>query len=182
MKKLIYIIGAVVIGMVAMLSVILLLIGGGTIKSEQTKIVLMSKSIEDVYDGEALVCDEWKMITGELQDGHNIHVNVTGEQITVGSSVNHISATVTDEMGADVTDYYVIEYQPGTITVTPQYVEITAENATKDYDEQPLIAQSWSITGGKLASGHNIVASFTDSLTNVGECDNRISVKIEDKD
>ena len=95
MKKIIYITGAAIIGIVVMLGIILLLIGSGAITTEQTKLVIASRSIEGVYDGNPLVCNEWRLVSGVVKRGHALHVNVTGTQTAVGSSANQIYATVT---------------------------------------------------------------------------------------
>ena len=108
--KLIYIIGSLVIGIVGTLGVYFGLLAGGVIKVEQTTIVFASSSAEKVYDGTALVNDEWSIVSGKLKKGHRAKVSVSGTLTDVGSEPNHLTATIVDEGGTNVSAEYVIEY------------------------------------------------------------------------
>jgi hypothetical protein len=130
-KKLIYIIGSAVIGIVSTLTVMLFLVGSGALDATPTKIVYRSATAEKIYDGAPLEDAQWEMVSGQLKEGHTANVQITGKQTEVGTSDNHITVTVSDEDGADVTDYYVIEYQVGKLTVNSRYLEISAVNAER---------------------------------------------------
>ena len=133
-KKLIIITGSALIGLISMLAIIFTMIATGAIEVEQKTIVFSSASAETTYTGEALTAGEWKIISGQLREGHSARVIVSGQQTTVGSSLNTISATIVDENGADVTEYYKIEYQPGTLKVFHRSLQVLANSATKVYD------------------------------------------------
>ena len=179
-KKMIYIIGSAIIGIVSMLVVMLSLIGTGAIDATQTKLVYKSASAEGVYDGSALVKNQWELVDGQLKEGHTAKVSVTGSQTDVGVSDNHISVTVIDEDGADVTEYYTIEYQPGKLKVTPHYLEITADSLEKTYDGQSLKCETYKITDGSVVEGHILKATFTGSQLTVGTSVNKVSVTLTD--
>ena len=179
-KKIIFITGSAIIGLISMLTVIFTLVGTGAIEVEQTKIVFSSESAEAVYSGAPLTKDSWSIVSGELKEGHTANVVVSGSQTATGSSPNSLSATVVDEKGADVTEHYQIEYQPGTLTVTSRPIEITANDAVKVYDGAALSCSEYTVTAGELAEGHIITPTFAGSIVAVGETPNRVSIVITD--
>ena len=178
--KIIYIIGSVIIGVVSLLAVLLSLVASGAIDARQTKLVYASFSNEFVYDGQAHGEEGWELISGELREGHSSVVTVSGTQTEVGESSNYFSVVIVDERGADVSGHYEIEYQPGTLRVTPREISVTAGSAARAYDGTPLTCESFSVTGGQLAQGHSISASFGASVTQVGKVQNKMSVAVFD--
>ena len=178
--KIIYIIGSVIIGVVSLLAVLLSLVASGAIDARQTKLVYASFSNEFVYDGQAHGEEGWELISGELREGHSSVVTVSGMQTEVGESSNYFSVVIVDERGADVSGHYEIEYQPGTLRVTPREISVTAGSAARAYDGTPLTCESFSVTGGQLAQGHSISASFGASVTQVGKVQNKMSVAVFD--
>ena len=180
--KIIYIVGSVIIGVVSLLAVLLSLIASGAVDTRQTKLVYASVSGEFVYDGQAHGAEEWELVSGELRKGHQSVVTVSGTQKDVGESQNYLSAVIVDEGGADVSGYYEIEYQPGTLRVTPREITVTAQSNTKVYDGTPLVCTDFSVTGGQVAEGHTINASFGASVTQVGTAQNNISVALLDEE
>ncbi|MBO5929389.1 MAG: hypothetical protein J6Q42_05160, partial [Clostridia bacterium] len=179
-KKLIIIISSALIGIITMLTVIFSMIAMGAIQVEQTTIVFSSANAEAVYSGDPLTAKDWEITSGELLDGHTAKVIVSGKQTTVGSSENSISATIVDANGADVTDYYKIEYQPGMLRVFHRKLQIMGNSATKSYDGTPLTCQQYTIVSGELPAGHSVIPTYPSSITNVGTVDNTISAIIKD--
>ena len=181
-SKIIYIVGSIIIGVVALLAVLLGLIAGGVIDSRQTKLVFASQSYEFVYDGTTHTYDKWELVTGELRENHRAEVIVSGAQCEVGESPNYISATISDDNGADVTEYYQIEYQPGTLKVVSNAITVKSADAVKIYDGAPLVAENYELIEGELAEGHSIVAAFGASITQVGTAENAMTVAVTDSD
>ena len=179
-KKLIIIIGSALIGIITILTIIFSMIATGAVHVEQTTLVFASASAEAVYSGDTLTANEWEITSGELLEGHIAKVVVSGKQTTVGSSENSISATIVDKNGADVTDYYKIEYQPGMLRIFHRKLQIMSNTATKPYDGTPLTCQEYTIISGELPAGHIIVPSYPTSITDVGTVENVISATIND--
>ena len=179
-RKIIIITGSALIGLITMLSIIFVMIATGAIEVEQKTLVISSASAEAVYSGEALTAGGWEITSGELREGHTAKVIVSGQQTSVGSSVNTLSATIVDENGADVTEYYKIEYQPGTLKVFHRSIQVLANTASKTYDGTPLTCQQYTIASGELPAGHSIVPTFAGSITDVGTVANNVSVIIRD--
>ena len=84
-------------------------------------ITITSSSAEKVYDGTSLKENGFtvKYEEGKLQDGHELKVTVTGEQIGIGSSENTFYVQVFDGEGNDVTGSYKFDNKPGKLTVSP---------------------------------------------------------------
>ena len=149
-SKIIYIVGSVVIGIVAMLIILFGLMMGGVLNFSGNKLVISSSSCEFVYNGERHTDGGWQIISGKLSNGHTVEAEVTGGQREAGSSINYLSVTVFDSNGADVTSNYDIEYRPGTLTVLTRPLTITTTGVEKTYDGEELSCGEWEITKGSL--------------------------------
>ncbi len=179
--KLIYIIGSLVIGIVGTLGVYFGLLAGGVIEVKQTKIVFSSESKEKVYDGTALVCEEWSITKGKLKDGHQAKVVVSGSLTDVGTDANYLAATIVDAGGADVSKEYVIEYQPGVLSVAKKRLDLTATNASKVYDGTALTASEYTITGGEIINSHVIEVKYIGSQTDAGTGASALDAIVRDR-
>ena len=176
-----YIVGPAVIGVAVLLVVLFVLIAGGAVDATQTKLVFSSASNEFIYDGTAHTDDTWTLVDGQLREGHEAVVVVSGSRTDVGTVENSFSVTIKDGNGADVTDYYEIEYQPGTLTVEAADLFIASAGAEKVYDGTPLTSEEYSVTSGTLALGHRIEATFGSSITDAGTALNEFAVKVLDE-
>ena len=179
-RKIIIITGSALIGLITMLAIIFTMIATGAIDVEQKTIVFSSASAEAVYSGDTLTAGEWEITSGELREGHTAKVIVSGSQTTVGSSENTISATIVDANGADVSDYYKIEYHPGTLKIFHRAIQVLANSASKTYDGTPLTCHQYTLAAGELPAGHIIVPTYADSITDVGTTANNVSVIVKD--
>ncbi|MDE6293648.1 MAG: transglutaminase domain-containing protein, partial [Clostridiales bacterium] len=179
-NKSVYIFGSMLIGIVTVLAVLLILVGTGVIDTSSRELVFTSASSVAVYDGTELKNDSWELTSGELKSGHTARVTVSGAQVNVGTSGNHISVTIVDEQGADVSDGYDLKCVAGTLTVTPCYFEIKSESAEKVYDGTPLTAENYTVEAGELPSGHDVSVVYTGTITNVGVAQNTVTARIRD--
>lgn len=178
--KIIYVIGSVAIGIIALLCVLFSLIAAGVIDADQRTVVFASGSATEAYSGRALTCNEWSIKDGALKKGHHAKVTITGTQTDVGSSINHISVVILDESNGDVSDNYTLEYAPGILQVTPRPLQLQSENAEKFYDGTPLTAPAFSHAGGSVAENHTVVVSASGELTEPGEISNDVVVSVLD--
>ena len=168
-RKLIYIMGSAVIGVVSLLVVMLIMLGTGALDTTPDQLVFSTPSADKLYDGKPLTATDWTLQSGSLRDGHTANVVVSGTQTQVGTGDNYISVIISDRNGVDVTDYYQIEYDIGTLTVEPRPLEISAFNASKTYDGTPLVGSDWEIASGSLAEGQTVQVTLSGTLTNVGQ-------------
>lgn len=179
-NKSVYIFGSMLIGIVTVLAVLLTLVGTGVIDTSSRDLVFTSASAEAVYDGTEFTDDGWELTSGELKTGHTARVTVSGAQVTVGESENHISVVIMDEQGADVSEGYNIKCIAGTLSVKPCYYEIKSASADKVYDGTPLTAESYTVAAGELPKGHDISVTYTGAITNVGVAQNTVTARIRD--
>lgn len=183
-SKFIYIIGSVILGVIALLTVFFILTASGVIDVTQKKLVISSSSAEFVYDGKTHSSGSWQLEDGRLKNGHTAVVTVSGKQTEAGSSENFLSAVIVDENGADVTDYYEIEYQAGTIKVNQRPLTLSSGNKSKVYDGEPLTYGTGDadikISDGSLVKGHVVSVSYTASVTDAGRYYNTFTPHVLD--
>lgn len=177
-SKSVYIFGSMLIGIVTVLAVLLTLVGTGVIDTSSRDLVFTSASAEAAYDGTELTASGWKLTSGELKSGHTAKVTVTGKQLNVGVSDNHISVAIVDAQGADVSEGYNIKCIAGKLAVTARYYEIKSASDEKVYDGLPLTAQNYSVVSGDLPQGHDISVAYTGTITNAGTAQNTITARI----
>ncbi len=181
-SKLVYIIGSIAIGVIALLVVLCTLIAGNFVNVNKNKLVFASSSAEYVFDGETHESTEWKLVNGTLRKGHRAEVVVSGEQTEVGECQNFISAVIYDENDADVSEYYDIEYQVGVIKVHSNVLQIVSENESVMYDGKEHSGTRYSYTGS-LPSKYQLKLDFSASgITNVGIIDNAFTVSVVDRE
>ena len=164
--KLIWMLGALVLGVTLSLAVVLMLFLGesGTVKTRS--ITILSDSAEQQYSGEALVADGYRLVDGELRDGHKLVVKTTGTQTKIGESSNYFTASVVDSKGNDVSSQYAIECVPGKLKVVQIPITIMTTGAVKLYDGEPLYSpQLFTVEPPEIEKQFRIEASFTEGLS-----------------
>ena len=181
-KTLLFVIGAIALGITALLAVLFTLIGTGIVGASRTTLVFTSQSQEFVYDGTSHTAPEWELTEGELQEGHEAEAVFSGSRLSVGTAENTFTVRIKDANGADVTRYYKIECRPGTITVLGRPVTIRTASAEKVYDGTPLTAEGAQMTSGELLDGHTLSVEATGTRTEAGEGRNTFSAKVTDAD
>ena len=87
---------------------------------EPLQITLKADDAQKAYDGEALSCDTFTVVDGELVEGHDFgFYEFSGSQRMIGVSENEIvHVSVHNEYGKNVTANYVIVLLPGQLKVT----------------------------------------------------------------
>lgn len=182
-RKRLLITGCALIAIAVMLILYAVLIGTGVINSRQRSLVIRAGTAEKAYDGVELVCEEWTLVHGELKSGHTIVPAFSGSQLAPGQSANQVTVRVVDGNNTDVTGEYSIEYLSGTLSVYSTKLHIVASDLSKTYDGTPLTptGNEWMLESGALMLGHQIQATFSASLTEVGTCESPISALITDE-
>ena len=93
-------------------------VSGKLIVYSADSIVITSASDNKIYDGKPLTNKSWKMVSGELLDGHKIFVDVYGSITEIGTVDNEFDVVIKDENGNDVTYMYSVVKSYGTLTVS----------------------------------------------------------------
>ncbi|MBQ2806852.1 MAG: hypothetical protein IJF08_07365, partial [Clostridia bacterium] len=90
----------------------------GIDRDQMETLVISSGSKSAPYTGEPLICEQYALLSGALEQGHVISPFFTGSQTEIGFSDNTFSVVIIDEAtGEDVTYRYDIEYKFGTLEV-----------------------------------------------------------------
>ena len=144
--------GGFVVTLAVMLLIFLVMILYEYIHPRQIPLTITTPGEVKVYDGEALYVHDYRIVYGELQDNHELHIYYENQQETVGSSLNSIIVHITDEKGNDVTDLYSLDIQPGTLLVTPREIHLKSNDYTKYYDGNPISHQGPSPRASAWAS------------------------------
>lgn len=183
-SKLVQILCSMLMGVLLVIIVMAALILSGIISLNKTDITISTESGENLYDGAPLTNHNWHLTKGMLKKGHRITVTFTGTQTSVGESPNTVEITIIDELGADVTSDYNIDYDLGTLKVNPRPIAITSASDEKYYDGTPLINHSFEITDDHygLVHGHKATVVITGSITDAGFTTNTVeAVVIHDR-
>ena len=165
--KLLNIICSITVSVLFILILMLGLVLTGVISVNANKLVLKSDDGQTVYNGVPLTAESWRLISGELKEGHTIEASFSGMQTYAGSSQNMFYVIIRDEFGTDVTSDYDITFEYGTLEVLPKPLKIVSGSAQKLYDGKPLTCSDWSYypENGLVANNHievDVVGSITD--------------------
>ena len=182
-KKITMICG-IMVGILFILAVMAILLISGILSLGKTDLLFVTESAEALYDGTPLTNHRWTLNGGSLKDGHELKINYRGKQTNVGESENIIQVTIVDELGADVTGDYNIDYKFGTLKVNPRTLVITSESESKDYDGKPLTNTNYEISegGDALVKGHKAVVRITGFIIDPGSVNNTVnSVNVYDE-
>ena len=151
----------------------------GTLTVCIAELFLVSEGKTKTYDGIPLVTDTVTLAEGSLPDGYTLEIIPAAGQTNVGVGYAAFSVKIRYENNGfleDVTSYFIVRKQYGTMTVTPAALTVKADDAEKAYDGTPLTSNGITITSGSLAHGDRISAFTVEgSRTNVGRSENVIT-------
>lgn len=151
--------------------------GSLVISPISTVITITANSKTREYNGEALTDNGYTFTQGVLVNGDVLQAVVEGSQTNKGSSANVVKSYKVVRGSDDVTgNYKFTDSVNGTLTITAKPLTITADDAEKVYDGQPLTKNSFTNT--ELAEGDKLTATVTGSQTNVGSSDNVASAAV----
>lgn len=179
-KRSIYIFGAMLLGIVTVLLVLLVLAGFGAIDSNRNTVEFVSATESRVYDGTEFRCERAELVKGKLKNGHTAIFSYTAAMRDVGSVDNAFGVQIVDEQGSDVSGAYDIKLTTGKLTVEKRNFEISSDNASKIYDGTILTKKEYKVLNGTLPDGHSINVTFTGKQVAAGKSVNAYSVRILD--
>jgi hypothetical protein len=150
-------------------------------------VTITTQSYSFVYDGKAHSYEYFdvaeKTDDSGLLSGHNAQLSGYASIVNKGQTTN--DATVSIISGnKDVTAYYDIDLQKGTLTVTARPIAIQTASDTFLYDAAEHSNIGYEISAGSLAEGQGIKIS-DDTVTKiiqVGSCANKFEIYIVDGD
>lgn len=151
----------------------------GTLEISPRHITITTGSASKVYDGLELSCEEYSIISGSIADNQTIEYFGPKSISNVEVVENSITAIIKDINEKIVTSNYDILYINGLLEIFPCKITITTGSANKVYDGNKLICDEWNLISGTIPDNHDLYVKVIGSITNVGECDNELSVSIE---
>ena len=145
----------------------------GTLEIRAQPIRVVTESAVKVYDGQPLSAEIWTQVSGTLPAGATMRAAEGVKLTRVGRVDNVMRFEVFDANGADITKRFEIVCEQGTLTVQPRPLSIQTHSATKTYDGEPLVCNTFDITSGSLCEGEWIELTCTER-TSVGISDNYV--------
>ena len=139
----------------------------GTLRVTPKTVTLKSESATKQYDGKPLTNSKVTGADGFVA-GEVANVRAIGSRTKVGSAEN----TITFERKANFKESnYVINYRPGTLTVTKtdKAFVVTAPTKTKVYDGKPLTAKTAEISKPEGFEAYTVEVDIEGSALNVSD-------------
>ena len=136
-----------------------------------------------VYDGTPLVCVEYELSVGSILDGEYMIPIFEASLTDVGKVNNEPKITIFNSANVDVTAFYQISLQTGTLTVTKRPVSITTGSLSDVIYSGKAVSCTDFLCDPSLApiSGHTLVLASHTDFVDVGTHSNDMEFVIEDK-
>ena len=158
----------------------------GTLTVTPITIKVKTYDAEKVYDGTPLVNHtfDYSVFDVVVAKDSLEYIEITGTRTNVGTSKNTVSLKIVDaQTGEDMIarGNYVIDYDLGTLTVTPIKVVITTFDGYKIYDGTPLYNHTVDTNlYSVLLSKDRAELVVNGEITNVGSSSNSVRLSIID--
>lgn len=146
----------------------------GTLKINKRNITVTTGDLDEEFNGEAQYTESGEVTSGSLVDGHYVRALAPYATIkNVGTSANTTKFAVYSNSGNSVADNYEVSYVPGTLKITPKYIIVKTNAATKEYDGTPLSDVGYTTDlnpfGEELYNGDKLIQEgYVTEITEVG--------------
>ena len=155
----------------------------GTLEVIPRPVLFTTASASWLYDGkDHFDADHWvseNSLCG-LLEGHRSVSSLWTQIREIGSVENKMVITVVDAEGKDVTEYYQVLYDYGTLRVVFAKIFVQTESAEKVYDGTELVCDRYSIET-EFAAGYESAETeviCTGEITNAGETQNTFTIRV----
>lgn len=118
-------------------------------------VTLSTAGAEREYDGTPLSAKGYEFVSGSLAYADRIEMTYSVSQTEAGTAENIPELTILSEDGQDVTAFYTIQWEPGSLTVTPREVSFVSRGASRTYGDVELSAPA--PLSGSFVRGHSLV-------------------------
>ncbi len=160
----------------------------GEIEIVPRKITLITGGQTVAYENAPAQSSEIRISGSGLVEGHEIRATFTYPSgiYEIGVVPNSLDTLrIVDRYGNDVSEYYSVTTNYGTLRVKPIEITVSTGSQTKPvYDGQPIVAAYSKVTAGKMLSGHklHVEYKYPDGIADVGKWKNDLSmVRITDE-
>ena len=126
-------------------------------RTEAYPLHMQARSGEFMYDGTEKSVSGFETdtftVNGAQYKVSGVAASVSGTDAGSYDTAIEGTPTVTDSSGADVTDQFAVEIEPGSLTVNRRTVILTSATAAKEYDGLPLRDETVTVSGDGFAAG-----------------------------
>lgn len=150
----------------------------GNLTITQRPLTIQSDSQTRPYDGTPLTNSNWSILEGSVISSHYYEGFTTASIIYPGTIINSVNFSVYDQYGIDVTAYYKLTTQFGSLTIEKRQITIRTASDEKTYDGQPLFKFESEIMEGTLVGSDYISPFMSTTITNPGTVQNASQVSI----
>ena len=153
----------------------------GKLTIKNRPITITADDVTVKYDGQPHGENGYSITMGSLVDGHAATVTISGSKTDAGEYEELLvpsGTKIVDAKGKDVTSYYDISYEDGTLTITKRNVTLTSADASKPYDGTALTNKNVTVGGDDFANGEGATYNVTGSQTEVGKSDNEFTYEL----
>ena len=157
----------------------------GELRVTKAEITISTYTANKVYDGTPLTSNGYTS-SGDLIQGHTLHVTPNGSITTY--LYGGVKNTFTYEIWAngkaltaeEIEKYYIVNENPGTLSITRRSITVYTRSASKPYGGTPLSCPEIEYIGGwdDLLTKHTYTTSDWASITKVGNCPNSVTLTI----
>ena len=150
----------------------------GKLTIENRPITITANDVTGKYDGQPHGENGYSITAGSLVDGHAATVTISGSKTDAGEYEELLvpsGTKIVDAKNKDVTGYYDISYEDGTLTINKRSVTLTSETASKVYDGTPLTKPNVTVDGDGFVEGEVTDIKATGTITDVGTVTNTIT-------
>ena len=135
---------------------------------------------EQEYNGMKFSYDQYEISDGQLVEGDTLIATFDQYLIDAGTVVNQPVLKVIGELG-DVTHHYAITEQIGALTVNKRPLIVTTADLSVTYDGKEQSCEVFSVDEStSLVAGHSVRVESSTRVTDAGEYDNILTLKIVD--
>ncbi|MBQ9744640.1 MAG: transglutaminase domain-containing protein [Clostridia bacterium] len=148
---------------------------------------ILPKKLDVKVKQQSILYGDTPSVTASLIKGDEIYcTDYIYEDISrVSTTVQPVKASIiiTDSEGNDITWAYDVNPVSSKIDLTTREITVTVGDASDIYDALPFMYDGYELSGGTLAYGNTdksdkLIATFKDSITNVGEIKNIPSFRV----
>ena len=133
--------------------------------TKQSLSVLLDDCVME-YNGGELVCDNYKIVSGYLANGHRV-VPTTSDAVLVGvndelPAAEDFIPVIYDGSGYDVSSNYEIAFSIGqNVKIEPRKLVLKPSDLTETYNGLLHDIDSYEILDGSLVKGHQIEVTYS---------------------
>jgi len=144
-------------------------------------LTITSSSASKIYDGSGFPDETFQPIfdSSLLLPGHQLQTSFIHETtFTITNTNNVFTYVISDENNEVVTSLYDLNVSFGTFVISQRPITLTANSASKVYDQNPLVEPTYQVSEGTLANTDRIESTCNATITRVGKIANNCTYSI----